>query len=175
MKLLTLGFTILNNTQLEASLERRYRSLLYSGALSWFEEEPTWSYGSDRLQMQEDVRSLRNLMQAIQQDKPHPEAHLSSREHATSSMISECTAHEHHCCAGCRLTVIPRTDGIDTQTVTHKDFQQLLLLHLESEWQRLAVWINPLADARRGEDPATVTIRSQSDVGRISLLLNKPQ
>ena len=37
MKLLTLGFSILNSTHLEASLERTYRNELYAAALSWFE------------------------------------------------------------------------------------------------------------------------------------------
>jgi hypothetical protein len=90
MKLLTLGFSILNSTYLEAALEHRYRSLLYAGALSWFEESPTWSYGSDRLQLQEDMLAIQRLITVVNQDVPHPATHLSSRDHATMSLTSAC-------------------------------------------------------------------------------------
>jgi hypothetical protein len=43
MKILTLGFSILNSTHLEQSLENALRDRLYNGALSWFEEKPGYA------------------------------------------------------------------------------------------------------------------------------------
>lgn len=40
MKILTLGFSILNSTHLEQTLEGTFRDRLYRAALSWFEEAP---------------------------------------------------------------------------------------------------------------------------------------
>lgn len=41
MKLITLGFSILNSTHLEVTLEGSFRRKLYAAALNWFEEVPT--------------------------------------------------------------------------------------------------------------------------------------
>ena len=102
LKLLTLGFTILGCTNLEAGLEQTFRSKLYQAALSWFEEPPTcvndccqhacvltsfnphlsWSYGSDRLQMAEDARALQKIIQTVQIDQTLPRVHFSTRTSA---------------------------------------------------------------------------------------------
>ncbi len=142
LKVVTLGFSILNSTQLEASLERTFRQQLYGAALSWFEEAPTWSYGADRLQLQEDIRAMQRLLQVMGDDGQRPFAHISSR-----SLPSD------H----------PHKFSQDMPQV-HKNMKQLLVLHLENEIQRLAVWTNPLEDARRGKDPPHTASSNMADV-----------
>lgn len=142
MKVVTLGFTIINSTHLEASLERTFRQQLYAAALSWFEEAPTYSFGSDRLQLQEDIRAMQALLLAVEGDAQQPLNYITARSlpfdrtHKTSQ------------------------SNPDIQ----RRLQQLVVLHLENEIQRLAVWTNPLDDARRGRDPATGTAKGLAEV-----------
>lgn len=144
MKLLTLGFSILNSTHLEASLERTYRHELYAAALSWFEEAPTWSYGADRLQMQEDVRAIQRLLEIVRDDAnaAGPHLHISSRT----------------------LPFEHEMKTSQTRPAKYRSLQQVLILHLENEIQRLAVWINPLGDAKRGQDPPMNVAKGLTEV-----------
>lgn len=152
MKVVTLGFSILSSTQLEASLERTFRLQLYAAALSWFEEAPTWSYGADRLQLQEDIRAMQRLLQTVREDGKRPFTHITTRHLPSDHPLKYS----------------------QDKPEKHASLQQLLVLHLENEIQRLAVWTNPLDDARRGKDPPISAASSTSDVGNAQAIICSP-
>lgn len=159
MKVVTVGLRILNQTQLEVSLERHFRHILYDAALSWFSERPTWSYGADRLQLQEDMHVIQQLATLVRGDQPHSYAVLSSKSAAGLKQGDRSYP-----------MLRPTTDmepaASDSGAATkHASMQKLLLVHLESEAQRLAVWLNPLQSERRGTDPSIPTIVKLSEVG----------
>lgn len=81
---------------------------------------------------------MERLITVTNFDHRYPSASLSSRPGVTTHQASGPRAVSQH----------------------HQDLRRLLLLHLESEIQRLTVWSNPLEDTRRGVDPLTNHLKS---------------
>lgn len=97
---------------------------------------------------------MKRLISVAQIDHRYPSAVLSSRSQGTLRRPAGPTA----------------LDG------RQQELRRLLLLHLESEIQRLSVWSNPIEDSRRGADPASSTIRAMAAVSQVeSGVLSLPE
>lgn len=121
--------------------------MLCLGLRSVYLQWNSWSYGADRLQLTEDIKAMKRLISMAQLDQRYPSAVLSSRPEVTQRQPAGPTALD----------------------VRHQDLRKLLLLHLESEIQRISVWSNPIEEPRRGADPASPTGRSMTAVSLCTL------
>lgn len=70
MRLVSFGFCVLQGSRLESALEYNLRDTLYNAALDWFAAPPTWSYGSNRVQLKADLQAVEELLSAVKSDTP---------------------------------------------------------------------------------------------------------
>lgn len=95
--LVLFGFQVLSSCKLEMGLELRFRDMLYLTALSWFAARPllvvrsslevrpklthslpSWSYGSNRIQLQAEMLLLEQVMIAVRDDRIRGDHSISS-------------------------------------------------------------------------------------------------
>lgn len=105
----------------------------------------SWSFGSNRLQIEADVRALRELQDVVATDTP------SNDFWATSSSSDTAGA------------IFPGGLNVEGVLGRQRERKQLLSLLLESEVNRLDVWSNPLGD-NRSKDHPTPALKALTDV-----------
>ncbi|KAJ8087995.1 phosphatidylinositol-4- kinase [Marasmius tenuissimus] len=125
---LLFGFETLKSSHLDAVCESILRESLYGAAYSWFSVRPQWSYGSNRVQLDADVRVLSEFLSCLQTDAIRSNLAISSL--APAQLTSRNAYY-----AG-RL----------------KEMNHPLRLLVENELFRLSVWANPANDPKRGAD-----------------------
>ncbi|KAL0581133.1 Phosphatidylinositol 4-kinase stt4 [Marasmius crinis-equi] len=125
---LLFGFETLKSSHLDAVCESTLRESLYGAAYSWFSVRPQWSYGSNRVQLDADVRVLSEFLSCLQTDSIRSTLAISS---LAPAQFASRTAYY----AG-RL----------------KEMNHPLRLLVENELFRLSVWANPANDPKRGSD-----------------------
>ncbi|KAF8579311.1 atypical/PIKK/PI4K protein kinase [Ramaria rubella] len=141
---LTFGFETLKSTQMDFACEHYLRKALYSAAFSWFSTTPQWSFGSDRVQLEAEIKVLNEFLLLVQGDSVKDAYHITALDPARDGSTAERRS----------------SDG-----VSHfKDINQLLRLLVEDEISRLCVWRNPMNDARRGGDHPNFTERTLTDM-----------
>ncbi|KAG0655552.1 phosphatidylinositol-4- kinase [Rhodotorula mucilaginosa] len=118
-------------TRLESATEYSLRSELYNAAFGWFSVKPTFTFGSNRIQLRADLQAIDELLGSV-----------------TSDVIGlDATVTSFHDVAFARL---PGFALASKQREEHQSRQRLLRILLEDEADRLRLWLNPLLDPKRG-------------------------
>lgn len=125
---------MLASSRMEALLELRFRDRLFSAAFSWFAARPQWSFGSDRIQVNAEIRLLQDFLAAIQNDHIRGDHHTSSLHDRAPAFLVKGAASLHE------------------YSNLHRDRIRLLQLLVENEIIRLQVWCNP-TNENRGTAP----------------------
>ncbi|KAM5531731.1 hypothetical protein V8D89_014580 [Ganoderma adspersum] len=136
---LLFGFEVLKSSYLDVFCEHQLRSSLYHTAYSWFAVRPQWSYGSNRVQIDADIKLLSEFLSYLQAD--------SIRGYAPISSLAPTHA--------------------PTQTpyyiATLKNLSLPIKLLVENEVFRLTVWCNPVNDPKRGQDHISAVEKTMLD------------
>ncbi|GAA5895284.1 hypothetical protein JCM5296_002030 [Sporobolomyces johnsonii] len=131
-RFLSFGFCILQGSEIESVAEHNLRTKLYAATLDWFAVRPTWSFGTNRIQLKADLQAIEELASVIQADAP-------SFAFTVSSAALEGGS-----------TVLPHRLTFARAKEEHKVRQQLLKVLLDDEADRLRLWLNPMQDSKRG-------------------------
>ncbi|GAA5971211.1 hypothetical protein JCM21900_000619 [Sporobolomyces salmonicolor] len=131
-RFLSFGFCILQGSEIESVAEHNLRTKLYGATLDWFAARPTWSFGTNRIQLKADLQAVEELAAVIQADAP-------SFAFTVSSTAVEGGS-----------SVLPHRLTFARAKEEHKVRQQLLKVLLDDEADRLRLWLNPLQDPKRG-------------------------
>ncbi|KAL1947994.1 hypothetical protein VTO73DRAFT_13718 [Trametes versicolor] len=125
---LLFGFEALKSSFLDVFCEHQLRISLYSAAYSWFAVRPQWSYGSNRVQVDADIKLLSEFLSYLQADsiRGFPAISSLAPAHAPSQPAQYIAA--------LKNIILP------------------LRLLVENEVFRLTVWTNPANDPKRGMD-----------------------
>ncbi|KAJ8463246.1 hypothetical protein ONZ51_g10373 [Trametes cubensis] len=125
---LLFGFETLKSSFLDVFCEHQLRLSLYHAAYSWFAVRPQWSYGSNRVQVDADIKLLSEFLSYLQADTVRGFQAISSLAptHAPSQPPQ--------------------------YTAALKNLILPLRLLVENEVFRLTVWSNPANDPKRGAD-----------------------
>ncbi|KAF7980170.1 hypothetical protein HWV62_39641 [Athelia sp. TMB] len=134
---LVFGFETLKSSRLDLYCESAAKESLYELAYSWFAVRPQWSYGSNRVQVDADVKVLSEFLSYLQDD--------SVRSATTVSSLSQAQTRPAY------------------YAQQLKNVNQPLRLLVENEIFRLAVWGNPSNEARRGGDHVGSSERTMLD------------
>ncbi|KAG0046870.1 phosphatidylinositol-4- kinase [Gryganskiella cystojenkinii] len=128
-QLLLLGLRLLQSNRMEAMIEYRLRDAIYLSALSWFELNPRWSYGGNKMLSKTETRIMKEFGVALEHDKVHLSSILSSIKAASDAD-----------------TNYVFTDKLTRDAIIRKHSQSRRLLQLltENELNRLGVWSTPL-------------------------------
>ncbi|KIJ56890.1 hypothetical protein M422DRAFT_238481 [Sphaerobolus stellatus SS14] len=126
---LIFGFEILRASRMDAKCEARLRRALYMVAFSWFAVPPKWSYGTDRIQLDTEIRLLNEFFHLVQSDSVRSSLYLSALDEKSASDFMP----------------------------DFKNTNLLLRLLVENEIYRLCVWKNPTNDSQRGTDHLNFT------------------
>ncbi|GAA6062176.1 hypothetical protein JCM10212_005131 [Sporobolomyces blumeae] len=132
-RFLAFGFCILQGSEMENSAEFSLRNKLYSAAFDWFSVRPTWSFGTNRIQLKADLQSLEELALIVESDQQSFISVVSS-----STAIDPATA------------LLPGRTSVARAKAEHALRKELLKLLLDDEADRLRLWINPTQDEKRG-------------------------
>ncbi|KAH9930753.1 atypical/PIKK/PI4K protein kinase [Fomitopsis serialis] len=125
---LLFGFETLKSSHLDVFCEHSLRCSLYRAAFSWFSTRPQWSYGSNRVQIDADVKLLSEFLNHLQTDSVRGYQAISSLNAGqSSSQVSQYIAFL-------------------------KNLNLPLRLLIDNEIARLTVWSNPTNDPKRGPD-----------------------
>ncbi|OSD08514.1 atypical/PIKK/PI4K protein kinase [Trametes coccinea BRFM310] len=125
---LLFGFEALKSSFLDVYCEHQLRLSLYHAAYSWFAVRPQWSYGSNRVQIDADIKLLSEFLSYLQADSVRGFPAISSLAPAYAP------SQPSHYTASLKNLVLP------------------LRLLVENEVFRLTVWSNPVNDPKRGTD-----------------------
>ncbi|TFK94778.1 atypical/PIKK/PI4K protein kinase [Polyporus arcularius HHB13444] len=125
---LLFGFEALKSSYLDVFCEHQLRESLYRTAYSWFAVRPQWSYGSNRVQIDADIKLLSEFLSYLQADSVRGYAIVSSLAPAYAP------SQPSHYVASLANLSLP------------------LRLLVENEVFRLTVWTNPANDPKRGTD-----------------------
>ncbi|KDN52674.1 hypothetical protein K437DRAFT_253866 [Tilletiaria anomala UBC 951] len=128
------GLRLLQGSKLDGLVEFHLRQGLYKIAFAWFAECPQWSFGSNRLQVQAEMRLLSDTLKLLASDKMR-----------ASQVITSFPADMAYVRLPGRLTVAESSRAASDQRL-------LLSLLVESELSRFSVWNNPMAVPGRGSD-----------------------
>ncbi|KAG0310681.1 phosphatidylinositol-4- kinase [Dissophora globulifera] len=131
-QLILLGLRLIQSNRMEALIEYKVRSALYTAALSWFELSPRWSFGGNRMLSKTETRIMKDFGTALDQDKIFLDSILSSIQSGESQ-------------TGVGPNYII-TDDLTRDAIVRKHTQcrRLLSLLNENELNRLSVWSLPL-------------------------------
>ncbi|KAG0144911.1 hypothetical protein CROQUDRAFT_46568 [Cronartium quercuum f. sp. fusiforme G11] len=131
-RLLIFGFSICQGSRMEETIEHLLREVCYRAAFNWFNFTPSFSFASNRIQHESELRLLQDLLAMVTVDVPVNSYHLTSLD------------------PGTRIHRLPGRSNAAAATLRHSDRNQLLQLLLENEIVRLTAWQNPLSDTKRG-------------------------
>lgn len=134
VRLLIFGFSLCQGSRMEDNIEFHLREVCYLAAFDWFKLTPSFSFGSNRLQHESELRLLQDLLAMVIVDTPVNAYHLSSLE------------------PGTKLNRLPGRISATAASLRHSDRNHLLQLLLENEIVRLMAWQNPLSDVKRGKN-----------------------
>ncbi|KAH9843165.1 atypical/PIKK/PI4K protein kinase [Rhodofomes roseus] len=125
---LLFGFETLKTSHLDIFCEHQLRYNLYRAAFSWFSTRPQWSYGSNRVQIDADIKLLSEFLNHLHTDSIRGYQAISSLNPGqSSSQASQYIA-------------------------SLKNLNLPLRLLVDNEIARLTVWSNPTNDPKRGPD-----------------------
>ncbi|KAH9852668.1 atypical/PIKK/PI4K protein kinase [Lenzites betulinus] len=143
---LLFGFEALKSSFLDVFCEHQLRLSLYHAAYSWFAVRPLWSYGSNRVQVDADIKLLSEFLSYLQADtiRGYPAISSLAPAHAPSQPSQYIAALKN---------LIPP-----------------LRLLVENEVFRLTVWINPANDPKRGADHICQLEKTMLDSSWISAI-----
>ncbi|EPS96826.1 hypothetical protein FOMPIDRAFT_1052946 [Fomitopsis schrenkii] len=142
--LLLFGFETLKGSHLDVFCEHQLRYNLYRAAFSWFSTRPQWSYGSNRVQIDADIKLLSEFLNHLQTDVIRGYQAISSLNPGQSpSQVS-------HYFASLKNLNLP------------------LRLLVDNEIVRLTVWSNPTNDPKRGPDHVVSIEKTMLDSSWIS-------
>ncbi|KAG0346277.1 phosphatidylinositol-4- kinase, partial [Podila humilis] len=152
-QLILLGLRLLQTNRMEAMIEYRIRSALYTAALSWFELPPRWSFGGNRMISKNEVRVMQEFGAALEKDKIYLDMILSSIQFndAPTEIGSNYKFSQ-----DCNRDAIVRK---------HTQWRRLLLLLTENELNRLGVWGMPLLHYGSTAPEVNIHERSFSEEG----------
>ncbi|KAI8989762.1 atypical/PIKK/PI4K protein kinase [Trametes punicea] len=138
---LLFGFEALKSSFLDVFCEHQLRLSLYRTAYSWFAVRPQWSYGSNRVQIDADIKLLSEFLSYLQADSVRGFPAISSLApaHAPSQPSQYIAA--------LKNLILP------------------LRLLVENEVFRLTVWSNPVNDPKRGLDHICQLEKTMLDSG----------
>ncbi|CCM00003.1 uncharacterized protein FIBRA_02028 [Fibroporia radiculosa] len=125
---LLFGFETLKSSNLDTFCEHQLRYGLYRTAFSWFSTRPQWSYGSNRVQIDADIKLLSEFLDYLQADSIKGFPAISS------------------------LNPVQSLSQVPQYVISLKNFNIPLRLLVENEISRLTVWSNPVNDSTRGAD-----------------------
>ncbi|CDO73608.1 hypothetical protein BN946_scf185014.g78 [Trametes cinnabarina] len=128
---LLFGFEALKSSFLDVYCEHQLRLSLYHAAYSWFSVRPQWSYGSNRVQIDTDIKLLSEFLSYLQVDTIRGFPAISSLAPAYAPSQPSLWIEY---MAALKNLVLP------------------LRLLVENEVFRLTVWSNPVNDPKRGTD-----------------------
>ncbi|GAA5868294.1 hypothetical protein JCM3774_000996 [Rhodotorula dairenensis] len=134
LRFIAFGFCLLQGTKLESATEYSLRFELYNAAFAWFAVKPTFTFGSNRIQLRADLQAIDELLGSVSSD-------ISGFDAIATSF---------HDVALARLS---RSASGSRQREQHQARQRLLVILLEDEADRLRLWLNPLSDPKRGAVP----------------------
>jgi len=100
-----------------------------------------WSFGSNKVQLDADVKLLVELLDIVQRDAQRDAFQVSSLDTAAAPYSGPCLS-------------LPSANGSHyaTGNMNLRLVRQLLALLIENEIVRLNVWSNPTNDPKRGAD-----------------------
>ncbi|PCH37888.1 atypical/PIKK/PI4K protein kinase [Wolfiporia cocos MD-104 SS10] len=141
---LLFGFETLKSSHLDTFCEHQLRSSLYRDAFSWFSVRPQWSYGSNRVQIDADIKLLSEFLNFLQTD--------AIKGYPGISSLSPAQAPSH----------------VSQYVASLKDLNIPLRLLVENEIFRLTVWSNPANEPKRGADHIMPIEKTMMDSSWIS-------
>ncbi|KAI0822734.1 atypical/PIKK/PI4K protein kinase [Trametes gibbosa] len=125
---LLFGFETLKSSFLDVFCEHQLRLSLYHAAYSWFAVRPQWSYGSNRVQVDADIKLLSEFLSYLQADT------IRGYQAISSLAPAHAPSQPSQYVAALKNLILP------------------LRLLVENEVFRLTVWTNPGNDPKRGMD-----------------------
>ncbi|KZT09606.1 atypical/PIKK/PI4K protein kinase [Laetiporus sulphureus 93-53] len=125
---LLFAFETMKSSHLDIYCEHQFRQCLYTAAFSWFSTRPQWSYGSNRIQINADIKLLSEFLNHLQTDSIRGIQTISSMSPARSSALAS------------------------RYLASLKNVNLPLRLLIENEIFRLTVWSNPANEPKRGAD-----------------------
>ncbi|EKM55298.1 uncharacterized protein PHACADRAFT_255820 [Phanerochaete carnosa HHB-10118-sp] len=137
--LLLFGFEVLRSSHLDSYCEHQLRDCLYRCAFSWFAVRPQWSFGSNRVQIDTDIKVLSEFLLYLQADNVRGIASISS------------------------LSPVQAASRSSYYKNLLKNQNAPLRLLIENEMFRLTVWANPTNDSKRGGDHVGTVERVMMD------------
>ncbi|KAL4260020.1 PI3/PI4-kinase family protein [Pleurotus pulmonarius] len=136
---LLFGFETLRNSHLDLYCESVLRENLYNTAYSWFAVRFQWTYGANRVQVDSDMKILTEFLSCLHADSVRGNTSISS------------------------LSVAQALPSSRRFSARLKDINLPLRTLVENEIFRLAVWVNPANDPKRGTDPMSTPERSLAE------------
>ncbi|KAG9226590.1 hypothetical protein CCMSSC00406_0006185 [Pleurotus cornucopiae] len=136
---LLFGFETLRNSHLDLYCESVLRESLYNTAYSWFAVRSQWTYGANRVQVDSDMKILTEFLSCLHADSVRGNTSISS------------------------LSVAQAMPSPRRFAARLKDISIPLRTLVENEIFRLAVWVNPANDPKRGTDPMSTPERSLAE------------
>lgn len=144
------GLRVLQGGTLDVFLEYQLRRGLYRIAFGWFGGLPSWSFGSNRLQVLAELRLMKEVLALLNQDQ------MAATESLTSFPSDPLYVR-----LGGHLSVAQVIQSIAEQ-------RQVLILLVENEVARYSVWSNPLNTAGRGSDYVGPATSKMTEAGWVS-------
>lgn len=132
--LIHFGLRVLQGSKLDVFLEYQLRQGIYKVAFGWFAALPTWSFGSNRLQVLAELRLMKEVLRLLEQDRM-----------AAIESLTSFPADPSYVRLSGHLSVPQAVKSIAEQ-------RQVLILLVENEIIRYSVWSNPLDSPERGRD-----------------------
>ncbi|GAA5841119.1 hypothetical protein JCM5353_003658 [Sporobolomyces roseus] len=132
-RFLAFGFCIIQGSETESGAEYNFRNKLYNAAFDWFSVLPTWSFGTNRIQLKADLQAVEELASVVDSD------FLSFVFASSSSNLNSLSS-----------TPLPNRMSTSRAKEDHSVRKELLKALLDDEADRLRLWINPTQDSKRG-------------------------
>ncbi|KAH9945818.1 atypical/PIKK/PI4K protein kinase [Epithele typhae] len=136
---LLFAFETLKSSYLDVFCENQLRLSVYHAAYSWFTTRPQWSYGSNRVVVDADIKVLSEFLSYLQADsiRGYPPISSLAPAHAPSQ-------YSHY-------VALLKNLGLPVR------------LLVENEVYRLGVWGNPANDVKRGTDHLSALEKTMLD------------
>ncbi|GAA5990191.1 hypothetical protein JCM5350_001078, partial [Sporobolomyces pararoseus] len=152
-RFLAFGFCVLQGSEAENGAEFNFRHKLYNAAFDWFSVPPTWSFGTNRIQLKADLQAVEELAAIVESDLvSFSSASTSSSFTAINTLprAFECPSLESEDIeADLAVENTGRTSPSRAKE-EHSLRKELLEVLLRDEADRLKLWLNPAQDSKRG-------------------------